>query len=165
MLRAVAICASVAALLTITLWPSKSRAAIIPACENDVASQVLPPAHTHLDESCADADPSDDIDNSRAAPMCDVRGASVVAPPRLRGVSDLRFERGRPCDSGESLRAAVEPHRGDPPVSPSEAALDRAVLPSLDLPAATREARLIILPAPAGGPRAGVRRTIYHPPR
>jgi hypothetical protein len=163
--RAVAICATVGALLMIALWPSKSHAAIIPACENDVASQILPPAHAHLDESCEGSSLDDDIDNSRAAPMCDSRGASFVAPPRLRGVSDLRFERGGPCDSGETLRAAVSPHRGDPPVSPSEVTLERAMLPPVPLLSAARLVALIDLPAPAGGPRAGVRRTIYHPPR
>lgn len=161
-----AICSAVAALLTIALWPTASYAAIIPACEADFASSVLPAPPVPLEQSCdGSADSGDEIDNTRAAPMCDARGASAIAPPRVRGVSEQRFERGTPCEGGETLRAAVSPYRGDPPARPFEVAAEPAILPSIVMLAPPRDATLIDPLAPAGGPRAGVRHGIYHPPR
>ena len=169
LLRAsVVVCVAVVALFAIVLWPSRSFAAIVPACEADFASSVAPPAletERALSDAC-DGDPwGDDIDNSRVAPICDARGASAVAPPRIRGVSDLRFERHRPCEGGEGLQQAVSPGRGDPPAQAPDAVTDRAVMPSIELLAPALEPRLLDHLARAGGPRAGVRFDIYHPPR
>lgn len=149
-------------LLVIVLWPSRSFAAIVPACENDFVSRVVvpPPAS---DDSC---DPSaDDIDNSRVAPICDARGASAVAPPRLRSVSDQRFDRNHGCDGAEAARAAVSPGRGDAPIQPPETTLDRAVLPTVELVGPAPQTSLLDPLAPTGGPRMGVRNVVYHPPR
>lgn len=166
--RAAVVCCAAVALFAVVLWPSRSFAAIVPACEADFASRVAAPAAEQADqtESSCDAQAADDdIDNSRAAPMCDARGASAVAPPRIHGVSDQRFERHRPCDEGESLRTAVRPGRGDPPAPPPDALAERAILPALELPARPAEARLLDPLARTDGPRAGVRDDVYHPPR
>lgn len=164
-MRVLAVCAAVTGLLTIVLWPSKSFAAIIPACENDFVTNIAPPAPPPADGSCESAAGDDDIDNSRVAPICDTRAASGIAPPRLRGVSDLGFDIGRDCDSGETVRAAVRPGRGESPTQPPDTTMDRAVLPALELIAPTTEATLIDPLAPTGGPRAGVHDDVYHPPR
>lgn len=160
-------CVALTALFVVLLWPSRSFAAIVPACENDFESRVAatgPQADPPQDSSC-DSGARDDIDNSRVAPICDLRGASAIAPPRLHGVSDVRFDRGRPCEGTDTLKTAVEPHRGDAPVSPPEATFEHAVLPSLEPVGPAIEARLIDLPVRTDGPRTGVRFAIYHPPR
>lgn len=152
-------------LLTIVLWPSQSFAAIIPACENDFVSRVVLPAAPPADGSCDPAANADDIDDSRAAPICDARGASAVAPPRLRGVSDMGLDRGHRCDAGETAREAVNPWRGDPPVKAPEALVDQAILTPLIVIASAAEVHLLDPLAPTGGPRMGIRNDIFHPPR
>lgn len=163
LVRAVAVCSAAVALFAVVLWPSRSFAAIVPACEADFASRVVAPALEDTGTSC---DPgADDIDNSRVAPMCDARGASAIAPPRIRNVSDVRFERHRPCEGTETLRAAISPAPNDAPVQPPDAIVDRAVMPALELIATTAEERLIDPLARTDGPRAGVRSDVYKPPR
>lgn len=159
------VCAALAALATVTLWPSWSFAAILPACEYDYASTAAPPADPAPEASCEDVRDTDEIDNSRAAPICDSRGASAVAPPRIRGVPDIRFEGGRPCDTKDSLRAAVSPGRGDPPAQAPDTIVERVDLPTVDMVSPPAESRLIDPLAPADGPREGVRLDVYHPPR
>lgn len=149
------------ALFAVVLWPSRSFAAIVPACEADFASTV---ALEPLDTSCDDGH-DDDIDNSRVAPMCDARGASAIAPPRIRSVPDVRFEQHRPCQQGESVQSAVRSDRGDPPAPPPDALPDPAVLPVVELLAPSSEAQEIDPLAGPGGPRAGIRGDVYHPPR
>ena len=161
----VCVCAALAALVTVTLWPSWSFAAILPACENDEAWSIAPAAEPAVEASCEDALAGDDIDNSRAAPICDVRGASAVAPPRIRRVADVRFERSRDCDHKDSLRAAVSPGRGDPPAQAPDTLAERVVLPTVDVVGPPAESHLIVPLAPADGPREGVRHDVYHPPR
>jgi hypothetical protein len=154
------------ALFTVVLWPSKSFAAIVPACENDFQSRmaVTAPADGQA-TSCDPAARGDDIDNSRAAPICDLRGASAIAPPRLHGVSDQRFDRGHACEGTDTFKTAVDSGRGDPPVSPPEATIEHVVLPSLEAVGPAVEVRLIDLPIRTDGPRMGVRLSIFHPPR
>lgn len=157
------------AFFAIVLWPSRSFAAIVPACENDFVSRVVAPDSKvdaqQQDTSCDGDVRGDDIDNSRVAPICDLRGASAIAPPRLHGVSDVRLDRGRPCEGTDTFKTAVEPHRGDPPVAPPQAIVEHAVLPSLEPVGPVAEPRLIEFPARTDGPRTGVRSAIYHPPR
>lgn len=164
--RALAVCAALAALVTLTLWPSLSFAAILPACENDYASHVAVPAEAPEEDACEPAAArGDDIDNSRVAPICDSHGASAVAPPRIRGVPDIRFEASRTCPGSDELRTAVSPGRGDPPAQAPEATIERGILPILDVVGPPALVQLIDPLAPTGGPREGVRHGIYHPPR
>ena len=163
-----AVCSAAVALFTVVLWPSRSFAAIVPACEADFVSQMAAlqeEAETPEGSCDAGAAGADDIDNSRVAPMCDARGASAIAPPRIRNVNDVRFERQRPCEGGETVRAAVSPNRGDPPVHTPDAVVERAVMPSLELFVPAGEAQEIDPLARTDGPRAGVRSDVYHPPR
>ncbi len=162
------LCMAVAALalFAVVLWPSVSFAAIIPACENDFESRVAVTAQADGQEaSCDPGARGDDIDNSRVAPICDLRGASSIAPPRLHGVSDLQFDRGRPCEGTDTFKTAVDSGRGDPPVTPPAVTIEHAVLPSLEPVGPAIEVRLIDLPVRTDGPRSGVRLSIYHPPR
>lgn len=163
------LCTAVAALalFAVVLWPSKSFAAIVPACENDFESRMAAATAQAegQDTSCAPVAFGDDIDNSRVAPICDLRGASAIAPPRLHGVSDQRFDRGHACEGTDTFKTAVDSGRGDPPVSPPEATIEHVVLPSLEAVGPAVEVRLLDLPIRTDGPRMGVRLSIYHPPR
>ncbi|MEZ4296151.1 MAG: hypothetical protein R3B70_14355 [Polyangiaceae bacterium] len=162
--RALVLCAAALGMFAVVLWPSRSFAAIVPACENDFASRVAAAIEEAV-ESCETGAGQDDIDNSRAAPICDALGVSAIAPPRLRGVSDMRLDRSHGCEGTETVRAAVNPGRGDPPGQAPEALAERAVLPEIVILAAHGEATLIDPPAPRFGPAAGVRDDVYHPPR
>lgn len=155
------------ALFTVVLWPSRSFAAIVPACENDFVSRVVGPVQPpqEQDASCDDGARGDDIDNSRVAPICDNRGASSIAPPRLHGVSDARFDRSRPCEGQDTLKTAVDSGRGDPPMSPPEAVVEHVVLPTPEIVGQPGEVRVLQLPFRTDGPRVGVTTAIYHPPR
>ncbi len=165
--RILGLCVALTAFFAIVLWPSRSFAAIVPACENDFVSRIAaaPAPADAQDTSCDGAARGDDIDNSRVAPICDLRGASAIAPPRLHGVSDVRFDRGRGCEGTDTFKTAVDSGRGDPPVSPPEATIEHVVLPSLEPVGGAVEERLIDLPVRTEGPRSGVRISIYHPPR
>lgn len=160
----VALCAAMTALCAVVLWPSKSFAAIVPACENDFASRMAA-AQGEPVESCAPPAEDDEVDNSRVAPMCDASGASSVAPTWVRSVSDQKLDAADPCRGTDALRTAVSPGRGDPPLHNAELTFERAVLPDLVLAEPGRDAALILPPARADGPRAGVRHLVYHPPR
>lgn len=164
LVRTLAVCSAALVLFAVVLWPSRSFAAIVPACEADFVSRVAAPAAEQAEWSC-EGGAGDDIDNSWFAPMCDAHGASAVAPPRIRDVADIRFERHQPCDGGETLRAAVSPYRGDPPAQAPDMLVERAVMPSLELLGPAGEARLIDPLARTDGPRAGVRSDVFHPPR
>lgn len=166
--RSLAVCAALVTLAVMTLWPARGFAAILPACEGDFESQAAVPADAVPEDagSCEVlAARGDDIDNSRVAPICDLSGASAIAPPRIRGVPDIRFERGRSCEGSEEARAAVSPSRGDPPAQPTDTTFERVILPSLDDLGPRGEPCLIDPLAPTSGPREGVRDSIYHPPR
>ncbi len=167
---ALSMVAAFSAFVAVWLFPSQSFAAILPACEADFETRTALPPDAPM-ESCesaanrGDGTRGDDIDNSRAAPICDAQGASAVAPPRIRGIADVRFERSRPCEAQDSARAAVQSQPNDPPVQSHEVTLERAVLPIIDV--ASRTAIVILLQplAPTQGPREGVRGDIFHPPR
>jgi hypothetical protein len=162
-IRLLAVCSAAVVLFAVVLWPSRSFAAIVPACEADFVSSAAPSSDGEAEPSC-DRGSDDDIDNSRLAPMCDARGASAIAPPHVRNIRDVRFDRHRPCKGGETLRA-VSPGQSDPPTQATDAIVERAVIPSLDVLVPAGEARLLDPLARADGPRAGVRRDVYHPPR
>lgn len=59
---------------------------------------------------------TDDEGNTSAAPLCDPRGASAIAPERVFPVSDARIDAGPPCAGGaltDSTAVALYPdHHG-----------------------------------------------------
>ncbi|MBK8251109.1 MAG: hypothetical protein IPK82_00370 [Polyangiaceae bacterium] len=158
-------CLAVSALAVTVFWPSKSFAAIVQACESDFATRLAESVAGETRSDDCSSDDADDIDNSRAAPICDSRGISAVAPPRIRGVADVRLDRNKPCDSGESARQMVTSDRSDPPGHSPEALAERAILPEITLAPRTADERIIDPPAVTFGPAAGVRTDVFHPPR
>ena len=150
------------------LVPLSARAAFLPACENrEVASIALPvqdaaPPSDMLASSCDGA--VDHDDDSRVPAMCDPRGASVIAPPRILPIGDARIDAVRKCAFGSS-RPVIGPSPNDSPAHDvSFAIADPAVLaiPDLVPPAPSGEAPPF--PAVTGGARPGALRSIERPP-
>jgi hypothetical protein len=103
-----------------------------------------------------------------AAPMCDERGASAIAPPPALPLRDVRLEAGRPLQCDSPLKMTVAP------IGPS--ARGQAVVTGDSFedawikPALTKVSRLSSAPAPGGAvvslpPSAGYRRGVFRPPR
>lgn len=164
------------------LSPRAAYAAILPACENQpftrmpvewIAATALP-ADMGLDDvgdksACEERrearhDEPSDAGDPRVAAMCDDRGASVVAPPRVMPIVDARIEAASSCGSQVSGPSCAPAPNDSPLASPTFAILDPALLGGgLSIPAATGE--LIAFPVAHGAPLRGVTRDIDHPPR
>jgi hypothetical protein len=148
------------------LAPSIARAAILPACENDAwsAAPLAHPAQERVDD-CASLPASEDEGDPQAAPMCDSRGASTLAPGRVHPMTDARIDAVVACD-GKIFGPSLAPASGDHPAAsavwafldPAHLGQTFALRPmfSIELPA---------FPADTGAPSAGFDRGVYHPPR
>lgn len=106
-----------------------------------------------------------DAGNSRVAAMCSEYGASMVAPGRVLPVVDARLDAAPGCGSDVSAPVAG-PGPDDVPIGPPAFALaDHGVLAGgLAVPPASFTLAPPFTPLP-GGPRAGVKHGIEHPPR
>jgi hypothetical protein len=142
------------------LSPLRAMALLLPICETEAPVTRMP------DPSCELVTAVDDeTGKTSVAPICDPRGLSAIAPPRILPVADARIEASRPCghDDGTPLLGP----RPDDSGSPVAAHVTLAATIPLEPPgsAPRAEAALIDWREPAGGPRAGVSRDVYHPPR
>lgn len=173
--RALSWVAFAAMLLAVALVPRSARAAILPACENHpvtpmpaewlaALAQTDAPQQT---DACVTADMTrgDDFGDSRVAAMCDDRGASVVAPPRLLPIADARIEAGSSCGADLAAPACSPGHQDMPLGPPAFALAEQGVLgESILVPSAPSELGpafpMIVDPA-----LRGVARDIEHPPR
>jgi hypothetical protein len=164
-LRAMAIAAFFA---VVWLAPLRASAAILPVCEDDPSSG--PPSSRHVMEAEADcvslAQPAlVEEGDPQVAPMCDLRGASVLAPGRIYPMTDARIDAVVSCD-GTSFGPAVGPSQGDQgPAHAPWAIIEPAIMAeplTLHVPLSCE---LAAYPTAAGAPRAGFRRGIEHPPR
>jgi hypothetical protein len=158
----VALVGAVVATLALLALPGRAMAAILPACEDAPLATMIPPPPEPTCEVVTTVD--EETGTTKAAPICDPRGASAVAPPSILPVVDARLVAVKSCNGGEGL-VGVAPGRTDHGGSigwvPPQAALPDgdALVPAamyMDAPA---------LPPCGGEPRAGVRSEVYHPPR
>jgi hypothetical protein len=172
------------ALVVPLLFATTARAALLPACDarellTRMPAEWMPPAAG----AGADAAPAEDacapqvgLDGSKAeedwgdvrvAAMCDARGASVIAPPRILPVADVRIEAVSGCaaDPSAPLSALRSGSRNAPVAAAAPALAEHAVLDVATLvPPASSELGPPFPKVP-GGPRSGVARGIDHPPR
>jgi hypothetical protein len=168
------------ALLVPFLTSRSASAAILPLCEVDSATvmprapQPSPIAFAAAEEptpSCdelsrlIDATDDDGVDPKIAA-YCDARGASAIAPQRIAPIADGRIEATPGCARLDNSTTTIAPSHHDGLATGSAAlALDPAALdPSAMIHPASSE----ILPdyAPVTDvDRAGIERSVYHPPR
>jgi hypothetical protein len=160
----------------VTLVPALARAALVPACEHDPLTRMpvewLRPVqqheheHEHESDACTlrAAVPQEDLGDVRVAAMCDDRGASVIAPPRILPIGDARIE-AAPCsvDLTGPFAGPGTPHA--PSLVGGPALAEHAVLDGSGvIPEASCEVSPAFPPV-AGGPRVGFGRGIDHPPR
>ncbi|AUX22171.1 hypothetical protein SOCEGT47_026720 [Sorangium cellulosum] len=153
-------------LLTLALAlvvPLRARAAIVPVCEDDRMTIVAPPD----EPSCTVLTSVDDVTGeTRDAPICDPRGASAVAPPRILPITDARIDAAPGCDGGDPWPKVGPSSRHPAPASELASAPPHAVLvPDFVLPAPGQSVATFTSVPPTGGPRSGVEQGVYHPPR
>jgi hypothetical protein len=159
-------------LLTLALalvLPLRAAAAIVPACEVDLMTVAQQAEHqldlaeprctvvTGVDEETGEA---------KAAPICDPRGASAVAPPRILPVSDARIDAAPGCNSSE-FGPAVQPLPQEPaaPAELSGQAYQAVLALPPPVPPAAPAPQAIPASWVEGGPLPGYTRGVYHPPR
>lgn len=142
------------------LVPLRASATILPLCELQPAASATP--EPTCETIAADDDEGGD---PSAAPMCDLRGASVVAPPQIFPVDDARIEAGRRGCGEQGIAAALSPLPRESPVPTSAASTDVTTLaPLLPLPPPADSITIDFI-ADRESPRDGVSRSVYHPPR
>lgn len=168
------------------LVPAIVRAALLPACEHDPSTRVPvdwdagSPELGALDvrgapDSCdlplgwsvklAREPRPDDLGDMRVPAMCDARGASAIAPPRIHTIGDARIEAvgGTGTELGAPVIGPGPKH--SPFVGAAPALADHAVLDgTVQVPPPSSEPAAPFPPV-TGGPRCGVARGIDHPPR
>lgn len=145
------------------LLPLRASATILPLCElQPIASTVTAPPEPTCELGGAD---DDDLGDTSSAPMCDLRGASVVAPPQIFPVNDARIEAGPHGCSASVSSPSLSPLPQESPVPVSAASTDVTTLAVLvPLPPPT-DCITIDFVADGGRARAGMARSVYHPPR
>lgn len=145
--------------------PLRAGAAILPLCEDDAMS-TSPLAQAEPEPSCTVVTSVDEATGeTSAAPICDPRGASAVAPPRLLAVSDARIDAAPGCDEGVSGPVVGQGSRDAIPGGELGGYALYAVLAPAPELAALWEAVLLAPTPPVLGPRAGISRRVDHPPR
>lgn len=156
------------ALAMALLVPVRAWAALIPACENREVATVLPREDEaeRVDSTlCNDGNAEDEVGDSKVPALCDPRGASIIAPPRIHAIIDARIESGARC--GVTITTPmIGPGPDDGSAAGALVAMPgHAVIPEGALvPAPSYELAPDFTP-PEGGALPGVRRPIDHPPR
>lgn len=146
------------------LAPRMAFAVIVPVCEHDVASKA---PSAVLESSCDNGEAGTDVGDPNAAPMCDERGMSREAPPRILPIADARIEAMTGAGCGfASEGPAIGPDGGKSPLSPNAAAVNVAALSPLEAIGPSPLAGLLPSFIPSFDlPRLGFGRGVYHPPR
>jgi hypothetical protein len=157
------------ALALALLVPVRARAAILPACDNRELISLAPVfADAPAEPVTAECDaPLMEPEDSKVAAMCDLRGASMIAPPRVHPINDDRIEAGPSCERSSS---SSSPMIGPSPRDSSAIHVSLALIEHATLDSSALFPRALSEPAPAylpvrGEARAGIEPGVYHPPR
>jgi hypothetical protein len=175
-----AVCLAFAATL---LVPFAARAAFVPACENHewsvdravslsdgapAPSGVFLPSLAALESegACSAArDADDELGDPRVAALCDARGASMPAPPRVLPIADARIDAEPGCGFDLSTpHVGPAPHHA-PALAAAHALAQHAILDVLAQIPPAPSALLPDYPAVEGAALPGHERGIDHPPR
>jgi hypothetical protein len=151
----------------VILAPALARAALLPACEvHELTRMPVEWLVAEAGDAC-DAGPTaaDEQVDVKVAGMCDDRGASIVAPPRIHAIVDARIEAGNGWAFDHSAPHIGPSPQDSPLSSPPLALLDQATLQALAVVAPAASELAPPFPPLPGGPRPGVSRGIDHPPR
>jgi hypothetical protein len=173
-LQRLLVCFAFAAAL---LAPALARAALLPSCDgHEQLTRALPPSPPPAEPPPADAcslaamaalagASADELGDVRVAAMCDIRGASVIAPQRVQPMTSGRIEAGAVPGADPSTPVIDSGTRHPPVAAASPALAEHAVLDLAALvPPATSELGPPFPPV-TGSPRSGFVRGIDHPPR
>ncbi len=155
--------------------PRAAFAAFFPVCEAHDAMSIVGVGRAIASgddrddrDACSDAakpptSANDDLGDTSVAAMCDVRGASVVAPPRIVPIHDARIEAARSCFTLKSA-PSFNPSPDDAPASPNAVAIEPvALVSSIRVPAA--DFIVLAFAVHHDGPREGFTPTLERPPR
>lgn len=156
------------ALAMALLVPSRAWAMLLPACENREVATVMPlgdEAAREATSACDEAGAEDEVGDSKVPALCDPRGASVIAPPRIHAIIDARIENGARC--GVTITTpTIGPGPDDGSSAGALVALpSHAVIPGSELVPAPSYVLAPDFPPAEGGARSGIQRDVYHPPR
>ncbi len=155
-------------LLTLALalvLPLRAQAAIVPVCEDDAVS-AMPPPPSEPEPSCTVVTSVDEATGeTSAAPICDPRGASAVAPQRVLPISDARIDAAPGCGESEAAPAAGPSPRDHLPGIEAASVVVHAVLSEAPVLLPCGDDELLPATPVEGGPRAGALRRVDHPPR
>lgn len=149
------------AALVVALLPRTAAAALVPVCDADELQTAVPPDVP----ACEIVTTVDDSGAERAAPICDPRGASAVAPQRILPIADARIEAGASGCGADETPSALEPRRSSDEPASSAWAIDPATVTSLDVLPVWGGESLVLAPPAAGGPRLEHPRRLERPPR
>jgi len=102
-----------------------------------------------------------------AAPICDERGASSIAPPPILPAHDVRLEAGFAlfCIDFDVFGPGDTSVAPGPPQAPDELTSDYCVPMAQAWPSTPRSGRLTVSPFVSVGRAAGHRPGVFHPPR
>jgi hypothetical protein len=157
--------------------PLRARAAILPACENRELITLAPAlpladplAEPVVNAACATL--GSELEGARGAagdsnvaPICDPRGASMVAPPRIHPVNDDRIEAPPDCEVQSTSPMLLPSSRDSSAIHFGAVLAAHAILGGdTVVPRVLSELAPAYLPT-RGEDRAGIQRDVYHPPR
>ncbi len=145
------------------LLPRAAQAALVPTCDAaELASKITPPD----EPSCTVVTRIVDQATGRttAAPICDPRGASAVAPQRVLPVDDARIEATPSCGADQLAPLSGPDARGAPRALPAGLAEHALPIAEPVVPNAPLSGVLDPFEVPSR-PLTGFTRGIDHPPR
>jgi hypothetical protein len=151
----------------IWLMPALARAALVPVCDAQAVASTLPRSPEPV---CAVVVTTidDETGETTVAPICDPRGASAIAPQRILPVSDASLEATPECGDDSSATAVTSRSDDSPNRAQSFIAGEIGIPIHFEVPNLLRRAVMVVpaeFAAEIGGPRAGIDRSVYHPPR
>jgi hypothetical protein len=150
--------------LAALLLPRTAHAALLPICEARTDWTTIP---APAEPSCEVVTTVDEETGAttKAAPICDPRGASAIAPQRILPVEDSRLDAVKPCGGSDDQLVGLQPHQNDPPAAPAWASVQAHLPDALALMPPLPAAEVAWRVRPAGASRPGIHRKVYHPPR
>lgn len=148
------------AFAALVLVPSWARAAIVQTCDEESGATRIPEP---MCEVIVTVD--EETGATQAAPLCDLRAASMIAPPRMIPLSDASLRASEGCGPKllEDLQVGERP--GDPYAGGPQGVADRVLLDGVPPARALYELTECQFVVVAGAPRQGVRTDVFRPPR
>jgi hypothetical protein len=141
------------------LAPAWARAAIVPTCGEEPGATRIPEPMCEVIVTF-----DEETGTTQAAPLCDLRAASMIAPPRFMPISDASLRASEGC--GPYLEELQLGERtGDPYAGGIQGLAGLVTLDASSMPRPLYELTEIDFVVAVGAPRQGERGDVYRPPR